>query len=333
MSELSTKQYGAVARWQLRDLGYADDTVRARLRDGAWTALSDEVIVRVGSPTGRGQAVMAATLDAGPGALLSFRSGASWYRLQGPQLLPLAVVTTTHSRRRSTLSRVHVVRQIPPSVRTVLDGVPIARPELLALHLFATEPYGRAERWVEQMWSLRLLDGRSIARFLKMMGARGRNGTAGLRRYLEARPLPYVPSATGVELRARKVLQDAGFNVRAQADSGGESWTGRVDLRDVEVPVILEVQSARYHGALVDREGDAERIAALRRDGFVVVEVTDDVVFHDPSQLVRSYAEAVARASDLPRLRSVVQNQKDPSGSAQQNGIGEQAGPRVAFSP
>jgi hypothetical protein len=323
---LAIRHHGVVARWQLRGLGVADDRVRALARTGAWLAVTDEVLVRVGAPPGRGQSACAAVLDAGPGAVLSFQPGASWWRVPGAQLVPAQTVTTVHSRRRSTLSRVHVVRRLPIEWTTLLDGVPVARPELVALHLFATEPYGRAERWVERMWSLRLLDGRSLARFLVDLGSRGRNGTAGLRRYLDARPAPYTPSATGVELRARSILRSAGFSVRAQVDSGSTTaWTGRVDLRDDEQPVILEVQSAMYHEALVDAEADRARLTALRAAGHVVVEVTDADVFHRPEVVVRRYEGALEDAR-RSKPRSGVQNQQDRSGSAHQNGESREEG-------
>jgi len=312
----------------MRALGLSSAAVRSRADARVWTTVTDEVLVRVGSHPGPAQRAMAAVLDAGPGAVLSFQSGAAWYRVAGAQMSTVHTLSTVHSRRRSVLSDVHIVRVVPAPRVTVLDGIPIARPELIALHLFASEPPARAERWVERMWSMRLLSGASIARFLSAMGRRGRNGTAGLRRYLDARPADYTPSATGLELRARDVLLLAGFDVRAQVSSGGDVWTGRVDLRDAAHPVILEVQSAMYHDALVDREADAKRLAQLRADGFVVVEVTDTIVFHDTDELVRRYREGVKEAERRSGLRlvpptcSVAQNRGEPRGSAQQNGGG-----------
>jgi hypothetical protein len=81
--------------------------------------------------------------------------------------------------------------------------------------------------------------------------------------------------------------------------------------------VILEVQSAMYHDALVDREADAKRLAQLRADGFVVVEVTDTIVFHDTDELVRRYREGVKEAERRSGLRLV-----PPTCSVEQNGGG-----------
>ena len=188
VDELACRQHGVVARWQLRSMGLSARAVRSRVETRMWVPLSDEVMAKAGSSAGRGRDASAGVLDTGPGALLSYRSGASWWRVPGAQLLPLHTVTTSRSSRRPELATAHIVRLVPDDLVAVLDGVRVARPELVALHLFATEPFGRAERWVERMWSMRLLDGRSIARTLSRLGERGRNGTAGLRQYLDARP-------------------------------------------------------------------------------------------------------------------------------------------------
>jgi len=66
---------------------------------------------------------------------------------------------------------------------------------------------------------------------LSQLGERGRNATAGLRRYLEPRGVNYVPVATNLERRAISILEQAGYAMRRQVDSGGEHWDGRVDLR------------------------------------------------------------------------------------------------------
>ncbi|MFN8051678.1 MAG: hypothetical protein U0Q22_09595 [Acidimicrobiales bacterium] len=70
-------------------------------------------------------------------------------------------------------------------------------------------------------------------------------------------------------------MREAHIPMCRQVDSGGTTRTGRADFRHQTKPVILEVQSAMYHDALIDRIADAARIAALTRDGFVVREIDD----------------------------------------------------------
>lgn len=192
---------------------------------------------------------------------------------------------------------VHQVRALPPQWTTVLDGVPVVRPELLALHLFAQCSEGRAERLVERLWADRLLSGPSLRRFLAQLGARGRNGTAGLRRYLDARGPGYVPAATGVESRTVQILRDAGIEVRRQVDVGDDvQWTGRVDLVVVGMRIVIEVQSERHHSALTDLVADAARIAALEAGGWIVVPIEDVLIWTRPAEVVRRVEAAIRTA-------------------------------------
>jgi very-short-patch-repair endonuclease len=84
--------------------------------------------------------------------------------------------------------------------------------------------------------------------------------------------------------------------VRRQVDSGSaDHWTGRVDFRHVELPLVIEVQSERYHSALVDRSADVARIRGLRAAGFIVVEIWDTEVWSTPWTVVQKVRAAMDR--------------------------------------
>jgi len=294
--ELAERQHGLVARYQLHDLPPTRQAMHQRLHTSKWEHVTDHVARLRGSPRTKGQKVLAAVLDAGRDAALSHQSSGSWWGLAGCSLEPLHVTTTSRSSRSTSLALLHVVRELPEQWVTQLDGVPVVRPELLALQLFGALREERAERLVESLWSMRLLSGPSIERFIDEMGRRGRNGTAGLRRYLAARGPDYVPPASNVEARAIQVLREWGFHFRRQVDSGGDRWTGRVDLRHATLPLIVEIQSERYHSALVDQLADRRRIAELEAAGFVVIEVTDLQVWTRPRELVEAVREGILEA-------------------------------------
>ena len=132
------------------------------------------------------------------------------------------------------------------------------------------------------------------------MGAKGRNGTAGLRRYLEPRGLDYVPSASSLEARASRILADAGIAVRRQVDAGSDVWVGRVDFCHIDQPLIIEIQSEMYHSALIDTTADELRLARLRAAGFEVVEVSDQQVWNRPWELVAAARAGLRRLADRP---------------------------------
>ena len=78
-----------------------------------------------------------------------------------------------------------------PTGSPCCNDIPIVRPELLSLQLFAVCSFERAERLTDRLWSDRLLSGPSLQRFLDQYGS-VRGGTA--------------PPAPGVPGRARSRL-------------------------------------------------------------------------------------------------------------------------------
>ena len=288
-----------VTRHQLRDAGLTQAAVEHLAASRHWTTETDEVLRRAGSTRAPDDVVMLAVLDSGPGAAVSHLPAAWLWGRTGCPLRPVHVVRTSSTRRRTRLARVHKVRELPPQWTTVLRDIPVVRPELLALQLFAVCSADRAERLTDRLWSDRLLSGPSIQRFLdEFGGVQGRNGAAGLRVYLRRRGPGYVPPASGLESRFMELMQEAGIPMRRQVDSGGDRWTGRVDFRHAHRPVIVEIQSEKYHTALCDREADRSRIEQLRRDGFVVVEIQDTTVWASPAEAVQRVRDAIASATD-----------------------------------
>jgi very-short-patch-repair endonuclease len=294
---LAEQHHGAVSRAQLRDAGLTFRAIDQLARSRNWTAVTRRVFRRTGSPDTAEQRLTIAVLDAGPGAVLSHLTAAQRWGLAGCPLEPINVTRASTTSWVTGRAIVHRVRSLPPIWTTTLQHIPIVRPELLALQLFAVCSFGRAERLTDRLWSMRLLSGPSIERFLDDHGRRGRNGTAGVRTYLEARGPSYVPPASGLESRFMELMAGAGIPMRRQVDSGGtDHWTGRVDFRHVVLPVIVEIQSEAYHTALCDHVADAARIDRLRADGFRVVEITDTMIWATPSvvtQIVRQALDSV----------------------------------------
>ncbi len=257
------------------------------LRRGEWELATPRVLRLIGSERTDGQRLSIAVLDVGQQAALSHRTAAAWWDLPGFALEPIEVTRPRGPREPGYVARIHEVRTLRPQDVTELHGVPVMRPERLALELFATENPLRAERACETMWARRLWSGPSLRAFHDRVGGRGVDGTVALRAYLDERPDDYVPPASGLEARFARILADAGEPpMRRQVDSGGDRWVGRVDFRDAELPVIVEIQSERYHTALIDAQLDEERLETLRAAGFVVVPIWDVQVWHDPRTVV-----------------------------------------------
>ena len=296
---LAAGQHGAVGVRQLVASGWSSWRIDDLCEHHGWIRVTSQVLRVAGAPETRAQRVSCAVLDVGPGAFLSHESAAAWWGHRGSRLeRPIHVVTTRATKRRSSLARVHRVRRLDDRWVTDLAGVPVVRPELVALHLFADCHFQRAERIVESMWSQRLISGRSLASLLHDVGKRGRNGTAGLRLYVDARQGGYEPPDSGLETRVQQILGGAGIELRRQVDLGSaRHWSARVDFLLPDLGLVLEVQSEVHHSSLRDRDADRERIARLQGEGFLVVEVTDEMVWTDPAAVLR----AVRTRSVSPR--------------------------------
>jgi very-short-patch-repair endonuclease len=138
--------------------------------------------------------------------------------------------------------------------------------------------------------------------FLEAMAASGRNGIVLFRQLLEKRPDDYVPPASNLEGRVKDILAGARLGEwRRQVDTGGETWTGRVDFRHAVLPAIIEVQSERYHKALTNEADDERRIKQLKADGFAVAEVWDTEVWLHKHVVIAAAREVLEEARAISR--------------------------------
>lgn len=223
--------------------------------------------------------LMAGVLDASPGAAVAGRSAAALWAVPGFKAFPVELVRPRGlSRRRSELGVVHEVVDLSPSQLKVVQGITVVSPARLVCEL-AGSHQRRAEAVLDRLWSERLLDGRTFHLTVGELAASGREGSTLMRELDAARGPSYVPPASALE---RRFVQICDEPMRRQVDVGGETWCGRVDFRHPVLPLIVEVQSERYHASLVDKRADAARRARQEAAGFVVVEVWDTEVWHQP---------------------------------------------------
>jgi hypothetical protein len=310
LRRLAETQHGLVTRGQLREAGLTDDQIRRLVDDRRWCWMTSQVARLVGSPRTTEQLARAAAFDAGSQGALVGESAAAWWGIPGNQLEPLQVVRTRGSTSRlPTIGVGHEPVLLPPHHVVVLDGVPVVVPARALFDIAGSKRGGaelpwwhqRMARMVDNAWNLRLVSGRTLHRMLDEMATRGRPGIRVMRAVLQPRGLDYIPPASNAEARFEDILTSAGLPaMRRQVNSGDDmSWIGRVDFRDHELPLIVEIQSERFHSSLIDQQLDALRIERLERAGFVVVQITDVQLWHRRHEVVRS----VRDGRQLARLR------------------------------
>ncbi len=275
--------------------------LRRRVEGDEWVPEGPRIIRHLAAPTTPVQCALGAVLDAGEGAVLSHLSAAALWGLPGFALLPAHVTTVRRSHPvGQPVGTVHRMRALKPHHGTVLEGIPVVRPELLVLQLAGTVSAQRAERLFDRTWSMRLLSGATTRRVLDEVAASGVRGVRVLRDILDERGDEYVPPATGLEGRFAEIVRDACLpEMDRQIDLGDDHWCGRVDFFDRTRRLVVEVDSEKYHSALSDVRADAERARSLERAGFTVVRVSDGQVFHRPWEVVDAMRTARVRAMPL----------------------------------
>ena len=297
--ELAADQHGLITDRQARDVaGLTRAAWRHRLRQGDWRRLAPGVARRSGSSPTDEQRALAAVLSAGPSSYLSHHSGAAWWGARGFRLEPFHVMSLRSRQTATALATVHLPRHLPDPFSTVLAGVPVVRPALLLLQMAPLVHPWQLARMLDDLWNRRLLSGPSVRAELAPLMHRGRPGTVALRELLDSLPEDYVPPASNLEARFARIIADAGLPpMRRQVDLGGdEQWCGRVDFLATDRPVVVEVDSERYHTALTDQAADAARRLRLEQAGFQVVQVPEIEIWHRPAAAVERVRAARWRA-------------------------------------
>lgn len=298
---LAGRQDGLVTTAQIQEVGYTHTGWRHQIDIGAWERVSTRVARRTGTRVTPHQRLVAAVLDAGPSAYVSHRSAAGLWGLPGFRPEPIELIVVRGGRERaSELATIHRPRHLPDPFSAVIDGVPVVRPSLLMLQLAPLVSVERLGRLLDHLWSRRLVSGRSLRTELEPLLHRGRAGTVAMRTVLEVRSEDYVPPASALEGRFAALLEQAGLKaMRRQVDVGdGEHWCGRVDFLDVDLPLVVEIDSERYHGSLSSVADDRAREERIVRGGFTVLRLTEFQVWHRAREVTES---VVATRAQLQR--------------------------------
>ncbi len=120
------------------------------------------------------------------------------------------------------------------------------------------------------------------------LAERGRKGITLMRELLAARGPDYRPNDTNLEDRFQGLCKVVGLVLERQRNllDMGE-WLGRVDFVSEKLMLVIEVDSALYHDAIIDQRADAARRAALESAGYRVHSFTDAEIFHDRQGTLR----------------------------------------------
>lgn len=301
-SEVAERHEGLIAKFHLPDIDC--DSVewwRAR-RSGRWIPVGDRVLKRVGAPATETQRVLAAVLEASPGAVLHGRSSLAWLGMRGFDLATIEVARARGGSGATTeLARVHRLRALRAHHVMVVRGV-VTETALRAIWSEAARyaperlheiGHDRIGRLLDQAHRLGLVTWAGLHEMVGDIHERGRSGTVLMRALAAERPPGSSPTESRQEDRLEEILSGAGVRpLRRQRSLGGHEPIGRCDFGDDLVPLALEVNSLIFHTTPTDRSSDERRYQALIDAGFTVCVAWEDDLWSRPSAVVATVAEA-----------------------------------------
>lgn len=286
LNQFAAEHLGLALTDAFLEAGGTKSALRHLLDRGSWVRKTGRLVRSTAAPVTPQQEALAAVLDAGPGARLSHLAAAAHWGVPGFALLPADVLRPRMSQRRSLVLGIsHWATLLDDRVATVFQGIPVVTPSYCALQLFGCVHPVRAERAAASMLSMRIASVRSMRECLDLMAQHGREGIVKFRRFVEQEEKHRRPTDSSLERRFEFVLRSNGERpMRRQVNVGGEEeWIGRIDQVDQDFPFVVEIDSERYHGALIDQEADERRTKRLEAEGYTVRRFTDEDCFHRPA--------------------------------------------------
>ncbi|HEY3724767.1 MAG TPA: DUF559 domain-containing protein [Acidimicrobiia bacterium] len=282
MEALAAKQHGVVSYAQARAAGLSESAIRHRRRSGRWRDVRRGVYRISGAlETPRLRAV-AATLAAGPDAVLSHTSAAALLGLPGFGIDP-ATISIPRARRAIYGVRVEQTLALPAHHRREIDGIPCTSVARTVFDLCGDVHARRAERALDNALARRHVTIPALWRVLDDLAVQGRAGTVLLRTLLTERGPRHVPPESELEARFLDLVARTGLEApERQVDLGDvDEWIGRVDFVWREARLVVEVDGAAFHESLTDRRRDEVRDARLDATGWTVLRFRwADVVDH-----------------------------------------------------
>lgn len=174
----------------------------------------------------------------------------------------------------------------PSTIARCSTDVPVVVPSRIPFDLAATQPW-LAAKALDRAWGKDYVSYASMMAMLAELAGRGRRGVKHVRELMEQRGPDYHPNDTNLEDRFQELAHEAGwYDLERQRHLCGREWLGRVDFLSRRRKLVIEVNSAFCHGALIDQAADAERRRRLEDEGYEVAEFTDAEVWFRPAETV-----------------------------------------------
>lgn len=269
-------QLGLITASQARECGLGQSTVRSRVRQGRWQAVTRGVYRVAGSPDTWDQRALAVCLRLGPGTALSHGTAGAIHQLPGMRRDTVEVVVCPG--RRPTAPEhvvVHRPNQLTRVDLCVRDALRVTTPARTVIDLAAQLSGPGLRRVVDNVLCRKLVSRDRLLGRVDALSRRGRPGSARLREVLKA--WESGRRAEGdEEMQLFRLLED--HRIPAPVRQHTVTCEGRViartDLAWPERRLALELDSEAWHDTPSAFHEDKARSLRLAAAGWEVLAVT-----------------------------------------------------------
>lgn len=296
---LAGRQYGLFTRAQAEAAGATPKVVEGRLRAGRWLVVARGVYSLPGVANSWRRSLLAACLEAGPGAVVSHEAAGALHGLAtfppGPVIVMLAHGDHQHLR----LGRLRQSTDLQSHHCTAINGIPVTTAARTLVDLAAAVRPGRLRIAIEDALAARACTLEEVRRCHQELRRPGKSGMASLGLVLGALGPGRVPPPTTLERRVLEVLRGGGLPppVREYPRPWSGDGEGRVDFAYPAARVIVEADSRRWHTRERDFEVDRRRDREAQLAGWDVYRFTWHDLRSDPDDVVATVRRALAVSS------------------------------------
>jgi predicted transcriptional regulator of viral defense system len=288
---LARRQHGVVSIRQLQQLlGYSRVAVRRLVESGRLHRVGYGVYAVGHANLSLHGECLAAVLEVGPGALLSYHSaGWLWGLWTGsPKPIHVTAIVSRHHPAPKGITR-HRARNLDDSDRAVVEGIPVTSVARTLLDLAWKLRSDQLRKVLARAEDLKLLDLDAIHEVIERN--RGHLGAKRLRFALATYERP-VWSRSEFERRFVAALVDSGLPRPA---TGWNEVGHELDVYWPEHRFGIELDSFATHGNREAFETDRERDLDFALAGIEVIRVSERRFHRDPATIVADVATLLAR--------------------------------------
>lgn len=296
MAAVAEGQHALLTLDQLAELEVTRHQREHLLATGQIVRVARDVYRLNGAPATWQSRIAAAQLAAGPDSVVSHRSAAALYGLDGFDQQRVVHLSLPFDRSPGKPSgvRIHRCRDYDLIVVKPRQSIPVTDPARLVLDLYRSEPNPDvARRGLFSARKKKLTTWTALDECLRQHARKGRNGVAQLRADVELYRRIGCPE-TSFEDAISRLLMEAGLpepELQYWVETPGGRY--RVDVAYPEFRIGIEGKSKEHHFTDGAFESDPVRDANLAIAGWIVIHVTWAQLQDDPEGVVRRIRRAL----------------------------------------